>query len=63
MDIKKRVDKLTEAEAKAALDYTISRVGVLLFQLRGAGFASWFGESVEACAHEVLDEALKEARK
>lgn len=63
MDINQRIDKLTEAEAKAALFDTVSRLGVLLFQLRDSWVSNSFGESAEDCANEVLDEALKEARK
>ena len=63
MEIKQRIDALTEREAKAALFDTVSRLGVLLFQLRDSWASDSFGESSEDCANEVLDEALKEARK
>lgn len=63
MDIKERIDNLTEAEAKAALFDSVSRLGVLLFQLRYSWASDSFGVSVEDCANEVLDETLKGEQK
>ena len=63
MDIKTRIDNLTEAEAKAALFDTVSRLGVLRFQLRCSWVSDSFEKSSEECANEILDDVLKEARK
>ena len=63
MDIKTRINNLSEAEAKDALFDAVSRLGVLLFQLRYSWASDSFRVSSEDCANEVLSEVLKEERK
>ena len=63
MDIKTRIDALSEREAKAALFDTVSRLGVLLLQLRYSWASDSFGKSAEDCTNEVLNDVLKKARK
>ncbi len=56
MDIKERIDALTEAEAKAALKWALERIA--MYQTK-----AWKKEAdMDAMQKFVLCEALKEAR-
>ncbi len=62
MDIKTRIDGLTEAEAKVALLYTI----IKLYKLCDCNKCKNLSEcktNDKWCEFILLDEALKEARK
>lgn len=67
VDVKKRIDKLTEAEAKAVLDwfvlYWFRYMACADCRLQENCLAKEQAEYGRACADNILDEALKEARK
>jgi len=71
MDIKTRIDKMTEAEAKAALVAIIDTIVELSPCLLEDGQVCPYrygacdevGENKKTCADIWLDEALKEAQK
>ena len=61
MDIRERIDALTEAEAKAALEWYIMKLSIFqaVYQESGNGKVI----DMDALRESTLDEALKEARK
>ena len=64
MDIKTRIDKLTEAEAKAALEWVIDLFGISFPCKRCPVLGCPTKLDTEFdCERIILDEALKEARK
>lgn len=68
MDIKTRIDALTEAEAKAALEWTLERFPDSMVRcehncpISNRCFA-YITAGDSDCKNLLLDEALKEARK
>jgi hypothetical protein len=64
MDIKTRIDELTEAEAKAALAWVLDLCG-LSFPCKRCSIVRCPTklDIVYDCEKFILDEALKEARK
>ena len=68
MDIKKRIDALTEQEAKAALDSVIMTIALLEpCRMHYSDYCPYYDQcnssGTSECAEIWLDEALKEARK
>jgi hypothetical protein len=62
MDIKTRIDALTETEAKASLLFLVQMEGIFLHSIQ-AVFPLQERKTVDIFQHMMLDEALKEARK
>ena len=62
MDIKTRINELSEAEAKAALLFIVKFEGLFYYSLQKV-LPKDEGKTIEAFETDVLDEALKEARK
>ena len=68
MDIKERIDTLSEAEAKAALGKLLETVSILEpCRLEFSNYCPHYNEcdasGTRRCAEIWLDDALKEARK
>lgn len=59
MDIKERIDALSEQEAKAALEWCIIQLSIFHAVYQGNGKVTDMG----ALDESTLDRALKEARK
>lgn len=64
MDIKARIDALSEAEAKAALLWVLKRDAIITKNSCEVGMESArFERSIVSYENEIVDKALKEARK